>query len=158
LRDLVAIGLYETLLLVHVLAVVFLIGTIPLEYLLVRRTIALGDRPRIARLLRDLDWVETRIAVPAALLLVGSGLGMTVGPLARWRLFSTEALFPAVGLGLFVVLLVLFAGIVPAHYKKIIRWAEGEDPTPPGRAWEAWSLAGALIGLSAVTIMVLKPF
>lgn len=149
---------YLAIKLVHVLAVILLVGILPVEYLLVRRVMAARDPPRVGKLLGDLDWVETRIALPASALLLLSGLAMTLGPYKRWPLFG-EPWFATVALGLFVVLMGIEAVVLPARYKAIRAWAEaGAAGDMPGRDWQAWSLLGLALAIAAVFVTVLKPF
>jgi uncharacterized membrane protein len=141
----------------HILSAMTLIGMIPLEYLLVRRVLASRDHPRIAKLFDDLEWVENRIAIPTAVVLLGSGLLMTVGPLARWELFAAPW-FPLVGLILLLMMLVLFAGIVPSRYKLIRNWAHaGGAGEMPAKDWRAWYGLAAALALVVVILMVLRP-
>lgn len=149
---------YAAIRFVHILSAMFLIGMVPLEFLLVRRVLASGDHGRIANTLLDLEWVENRVAIPTVVFLLGSGLAMSVGPYARWTLFS-DPWFPTVGLGLLVVLMVLFAGVVPARYKVIRLWAEAGGQGPmPAQDWKAWYAAAAGLAFAAVYVMVLRPF
>lgn len=149
---------YEVIRFVHILAAMFLIGMIPLEFLLVRRVLASGDHPRMAKTFLDLEWVENRVAIPTVAFLLGSGLAMTVGPYAQWALFS-DPWFPTVGLGLLAVVLPLFAGVVPSRYKVIRKWAEaGGQGTMPAQDWKAWFGLAAVLAFAAVYVMVLRPF
>jgi hypothetical protein len=149
---------YAIVRLVHVLAAMSLVGMIPLEFLLVRRVLASRDGPRIVKLFEDLEWVENRIAIPTAAVLLLSGLTMTVGPLAQWSLFGAPW-FPTVGLGLLLIVLVLFAGVVPSRYKLIRGWAAtGATGDMPGKDWSAWYALAAALAVAAVTVMVLRPF
>jgi hypothetical protein len=149
---------YDGLKLIHVLAAMFLIGTIPFDYLLVRRVLAARDPSRIAKTLDDLEWVENRIAIPTAGFLLLSGLLMSWGPWARWSLFGAPW-FPTVGLGLLVVMLIVFAAILPAKYKAIRAWANGGSQAQmPAKDWQAWSFLGMALGLTVVYFMVVRPF
>jgi hypothetical protein len=149
---------YEVVRLLHILAAMSLIGMTPLEFLLVRRVLASRDGPRIAKLFEDLEWVENRIAIPTAAVLLLSGLAMTLGPLARWSMFGAPW-FPTVGLGLLIVVLVLFAGVVPSRYKLIRAWAAAGAPREmPAKDWTAWYGLASALALAAVVVMVLRPF
>lgn len=149
---------FDVLRLVHILAAMFLIGMVPLEFLLVRRVLASGEHARMAKTLHDLEWVENRVAIPTVVLLLGSGLAMTVGPFGRWSLFSAPW-FPTVGLALMAAILVLFAGVVPARYKVIRQWAEAGGQGPmPAQDWKSWYSLAAVLAFAAVYVMVLRPF
>lgn len=151
-------GAYEIIRLVHVLAAVFLVGILPLDYLLVRRAVRAGDPPRLARLLGDLEWVENRTALPAAALLLLTGLAMTVGPYRRWPLFD-DPWFPTVALGLFALLIAVEAFAIPAKYKAIRQWAEGGGQGKmPGDGWQGWSLIGMTLAVGAVAVMAVRLF
>lgn len=149
---------YSAIKLVHVLAAIFLVGILPVEFLLVRRAVAAQEPSRLAKLLEDLDWVETRIALPATAALLLSGLAMTLGPYKRWALFG-EPWFAAVGLALFAILMVVEAFVLPGKYKAVRAWAEAGAAGPmPAQDWHSWSLAGLGLAVLAVAIMVVKPF
>lgn len=142
---------------VHILSAMFLIGMIPLEFLLVRRVLASGDHPRIAKTFHDLEWVENRVAIPTVVLLLGSGLLMILGPYAKWPLFSAPW-FPTIGLGLLAATLALMAGLIPARYKVIRTWAEAGGQGPmPAQDWKAWYGLAAGLAFAAVYMMVLRP-
>jgi hypothetical protein len=152
-----ALEVYDFIKLVHVLTAIFLVGSIPLEYMLVRRVLARGDRTQIAPLLADLEWIENRIAVPSALGLLASGLLMVYGPWARWPLFAEGVRFPLAGLVLWVILVIIFAVIVTGRYKRLRAWAESPDgPAQPMVAWQGWVVAGLGVALLAVFVMVTK--
>lgn len=149
---------FDAIRFVHVLAGMFLIGMVPLEFLLVRRLLASADHGRIAKTFLDLEWVENRVAIPTVVLLLGSGLAMTIGPYAPWTLFS-DPWFPTVGLGLMAAILALFAGVLPSRYKVIRLWAQAGGQGPmPAQDWKAWYGLAAVLAFSAVYVMVLRPF
>ncbi|HEX9847182.1 MAG TPA: DUF2269 family protein [Acidimicrobiia bacterium] len=67
---------YQTLLAVHILAGMAWLGGGLVIQITGVRAFRLGGRPAVDRVRRDVSWADTWLAVPAPLLVVGTGLAM----------------------------------------------------------------------------------
>jgi uncharacterized membrane protein len=81
-------GAYQLLLVVHILAGMAWLGGGLVIQITGLRAFRLGGRPAVGRVRSDLSWADTWLAIPAPLLVVGTGIAMVVVN-TGWRFAQT---------------------------------------------------------------------
>lgn len=151
---------YVVLKWLHVLAAAYLVGAIVTEGLLGGFAARAKDRAARRFAWEFLVKGEEKVAIPVALLLLVSGLLMVFGPFAGgWSL--TEDLWTLAGLVLFLVLLVLMAGVAGSAAKRALAAyttgaGEGEA-APHEKRYQLLLATGFVIVAGVVWLMVAKP-
>lgn len=145
---------------VHVMSAAYLVGAIVTEGLLAAYARRAGH-PSARRLVWEfLVKGEEKVAIPIALVLLASGLLMVYGPFAGgWSV--TRDLWVGAGIVLFVVLLVLMAGLGGAAAKAALAAHEHGDAGATAAAHERRYLiilgVGFVLAALVVWLMVTKP-
>lgn len=144
---------YRTLLLVHILAGITWVGGGIVIQVTQRRAFRSGGRLALDRVRQDLAWTDTWLAIPAPLLVVGSGVAMVLTN-PGWR-FSQTWVWMA------VAIIVLYEGLAFTVGARLYRQIES-GLREPERADPGASLIrvgdGLLVLLVVlVVLMVFKP-
>jgi len=144
---------YRTLLLVHVLAAMTWLGGGIVIQMTQRRAFRCGGRPALDRVRADLAWADVLLAVPAPLVVVGSGIGM-VALSSAWR-FSQTWIWMA------VAVVVLYEGLAFSVGARIFRQVESRarDPLGADPGASLIRLGGVLVLMlvAVAVLMVFKP-
>lgn len=146
----------------HILSAAYLIGAIVTEGMLGMFASRAKDRAARRFAWEFLVKGEEKVAIPIALVLLGSGLLMVWGPFAGgWDV--ARDLWVVAGIVLFVVLLVLMAGVAAASAKRAhAAYADGgageREAAPHEKRYLALLGVGFVIVSGVVWLMVAKPF
>ena len=148
--------LYEALKSLHVLmAVVWVGGATTIQVLAIRATRA-ADPPRLVGFLTDIEWVGTRIYLPASLILVATGFGM-VGdqdlPFEGWIIFGLVVWIISAGVGS------SFLGPESGRIGKIVEAQGPDSPEATARIKRIFVVSRIELLLLVLVIidMVVKP-
>jgi len=100
-------GAYQLLLVLHILAGMAWLGGGLVIQITGLRALRLGGRPALGRVRDDLSWADTWLAIPAPLLVVGTGIAMVVvntgwwfAQTWIWTSLATVAIYQALALTL----------------------------------------------------------
>ena len=140
---------YRLLLVVHVLAGMAWLGGGLVIQITGLRAFRLGGRPAVDRVRSDLSWADTWLAVPAPLVVVGTGLAMVVVN-TGWRLAQTW-IWTSLAMIAVYQALALTRG---AHLYRQQEKGRGDQPTR-----SLFRLGNVLLALltGIVVLMVFKP-
>jgi len=147
------LGVYLTLKWLHVLSATVVIGgiaTLPLVRAFARRE-RLGDAP-VARIL---EAIGTRLVVPAAGLLLVTGLLLASGFSWVGSLYTlVGARWPLLGLGLWVLIALLMSTLVGATARRLAR---GDTDAALWTRWRIGLASAGVLLVAAEAVMVFKP-
>jgi hypothetical protein len=140
---------YQTLLVVHILAGTAWVGGAFVIQTTTQRTFRLGGRPAVDRARTDLAWADTWLAIPAPLLVVGTGIAMVVVN-TGWRFAQTWIWLAMATFGIYQAL----ALTVGARLYRQEEKTQGDQPTR-----SLLRLGNVLLALltGIVVLMVFKP-
>ena len=144
---------YNALLLVHILAGIAWLGGGIVIQVTQRRAFRSGGRPALDRVRRDQAWTDTWLAIPAPLLVVGSGAAMVVTN-PGWR-------FSQVWVWMAVAIVVLYEGLAFSVGARIYQQVESGVRTPeeadPGASLIRLGDVLLVLLVAVVSLMVFKP-
>ena len=148
--------MYEFWLFVHVLAAVTWVGGALTLNVLGTRMVTSASAPELAGFARRVEWIGTRLFVPASLLLVIAGVIMTID---RW---SFDQLWIALGIGGFLYSLIngaFVVGPLSGRTGNLIDERGSEDPEVAGNIRRLLVLARIELGVLVVVVwaMTMKP-
>ena len=140
------------LLVVHILAAMAWVGGGLVIQFTERRVFWLGGRPAVDRVRADLAWADTWLAIPAPLLVVGTGIAM-VAVTPGWRFTQTWIWMSLVAVVLYQVL----AFTVGTRIYRQLETTPQDGAAKPARSLLKLGslLLSVLVGV--VFLMVLKP-
>jgi uncharacterized membrane protein len=142
-------GAYQLFLVVHILAGMAWLGGGLVIQITGLRALRLGGRPAVDRVRRDLSWADTWLAIPAPLLVVGTGIAMVVVD-TGWQFGQTWILIATATVGVYQALALTLGARLYAQQETGL----GDQPT---RA--LLRLGNVLLALltGIVVLMVFKP-
>ena len=144
---------YQTVLLIHILAGIAWLGGGIVIQVTQRWALRSGGRPALDRVRQDLAWTGTWLAIPAPLLVVGSGVAMVLTN-PGWR-FSQTWVWMA------VAIVVLYEGLAFSVGSRIYRQVESGVPEPeradPGASLIRLGDVLLVLLVVVVVLMVFKP-
>jgi uncharacterized membrane protein len=136
---------YEAWLLVHILAAIVWIGGAIALNVLATRVQAAGDPVRLAALGKDIEWIGTRLFVPASLILLVAGFGLVHTGGWDWQPWIV------IGLAGFAVSFVTGVAFLAPQSGRIARLIESGGPEQP----EVGALLRRVFLVSRVELVVL---
>jgi len=147
--------LFDILFLLHILLMVAAVGTNITYAIWIQR--ATADRDALPFTLRGISVLDTRVSLPAYVLLLVTGLAMVI---VDDLPFDTPWLLTSLILWLSLIL-IGFLGYTPT-LRKQIELAEREGPDGEGYKAAAWrgtvlGIIAAVIVLAIISLMVFKP-
>ena len=149
---------YQLARLVHVVAAIVAVGS-NLTYWMWLRA-AGRDRDRLRFVITGIRRIDRRLALPAYLVLLGSGLVMaSIGP---FHLFDADALWLTAGLGLYIVVAVLGVAAFAPALRRLLAASEIDPESAASRTAARTTDRLFVITVAAVAtilvLMLLKPF
>jgi len=147
--------LFDILFLLHILLMIVAVGANTTYAIWIQR--ATADRDALPFTLRGISAIDTRIALPAYVLLLVTGLAMVI---ADDLPFDTPWLLTSLILWL-ALILIGFLGYTPALRKQIDL---AESAGPDDEAYKAVAWRGTILGIVAavivlviISLMIFKP-
>lgn len=151
------VTLYEVLLFAHLTAVAVWVGGDAMIQVFALRALAAGPQ-RTADLMRDMEWIGTRVLVPSSLLVVGAGVWMVLD-LATWE-FSQ--FWVSAGLAVFALSFISGAAFLGPESGRLGVLTEEKGPEDPEVARRTkrlllFSRIELVLLVAVIWIMVTKP-
>lgn len=152
----VASGLYNWLMLVHVLAAMVWLGSWALMAALVRRALSGEDPTDQARFVRSLSYVGPRLLAPATLLVAALGVGLVLDS-SQWHF---DQLWIELAMGFFAGIFLIGAGYQSRTALGAQRAVDAGKPDLVAACLRRWSWGSALVLLLLIATtwdMIFKP-
>lgn len=143
---------HEALLVVHILAAMAWVGGGLAIQFTQRRAFRLGGRPAIDRVRVDLAWADTWLAIPAPLLVVGTGIAM-VAATPGWQFTQTWIWMSLAA----VVLYQVVALTVGTRLYRQLETESQDERTKPARSLMKLGDLLLTILVGVMFLMVFKP-